>query len=121
MTAKKTTKTEAAPEAPKTSNLDAFGARPGTLRHKVNAALTATPKNMKTLMTDAGVEDTFYNYLNSLAKKGLVARTNEGYALANGTSVKAPKGTKGKADPAPAAKKAPKGKKAAKPAATDAA
>lgn len=60
---------------------DRFGSRLGSNHAKANAVLTSTPKKMKQIMAEAGLDDTCYNHLNALAKRGLVIKTEAGYAL----------------------------------------
>jgi hypothetical protein len=61
--------------------VDAFGSRLGSKAAKVNACLTKEPKKMPQIISEAGMDQTFYNHLNKLAAAGKVLRTEEGYRL----------------------------------------
>lgn len=52
----------------------ACNTRPGTKAALICGALTAEPQSMKALMAAAGQGQTFYNLLNGLVAKGLVAK-----------------------------------------------
>jgi Endonuclease NucS len=60
---------------------DRFGSRLGSKHAKANAVLATTPKKMKQIMAEAGLDDTCYTHLNALVKRGGVVRTEAGYAL----------------------------------------
>jgi hypothetical protein len=66
---------------PVSAKRDRFGSRLGSKQAAVNAVLTETPKKMKEIMQEAGVDATYYNHLGKLAMQGLVVRTKEGFAL----------------------------------------
>ena len=44
-------------------------------------ALTYEPQTMRQLMTRAGLTDTYYNFLNAQARKGLCVKEGNKYAL----------------------------------------
>ncbi|HEY1380255.1 MAG TPA: endonuclease NucS domain-containing protein, partial [Gemmataceae bacterium] len=69
-----------------TNAQDRFGSRQGSKQAKANTVLTAVPKKMKQIMAEAGLDDTCYNHLNSLVKRGLVMKSEAGYALPSGTA-----------------------------------
>jgi len=64
--------------AVETTKTDEFGAREGTSRFALDAALTTTPQTMKELLTAAGLTETMYNWLNKLAKEKLILKTKDG-------------------------------------------
>jgi hypothetical protein len=66
---------------------DGFGSRLGSKHAKANAVLTITPKKMKQIMAEAGLDATCYNHLNALVKRGIVVRTEAGYALPSDTEL----------------------------------
>jgi hypothetical protein len=69
--------------APKAEvKLDPYGSKVGSVQARVNATLTARPKSMKQIMEEAGVNSTYYEHLGKLVKKGLVVKTDEGFARA---------------------------------------
>ena len=61
-----------------------FGSREGGKNAKADAVLTATPKKMKQIVAEAGLDDTCYTHLNALVKQGIVVKTDAGYALPSG-------------------------------------
>ena len=60
---------------------DDFGNRPGSKAARANAVLTQTPKKMKQIMAEAGLDTTCYNHLNALAADQKILKTAAGYAL----------------------------------------
>jgi hypothetical protein len=67
-----------------TNAQDRFGGRQGSKHAKANAVLTTVPKKMKQIMAEAGLDDTCYDHLNALVKRGLVVKGEAGYALPSG-------------------------------------
>ena len=53
----------------------------GSPVQKALQVLTQEPKNMKTIMEEAGLTSSIYNKLNALAKEGKLRKTSEGYCL----------------------------------------
>lgn len=74
---------EPKPEPKPAVEKDRFGNRIGTKLATFNAAISETPKSMKELLTDAGMDlaDTLYNHANALVKAGLVVKENGKYRL----------------------------------------
>ena len=58
-----------------------WGAREGTNEAKAVAILTTEPKNMKTIMRDAGITSTVYSFMNKLASQGKINKSTEGFFL----------------------------------------
>jgi hypothetical protein len=67
-----------------TNAQDRFGSRQGSKHAKANAVLSTVPKKMKQIMAEAGLDDTYYDHLNALVKRGLVVKSEAGYALPSG-------------------------------------
>jgi hypothetical protein len=69
---------------PITNVKDKFGSHQGSRYSKANAVLTTAPKKMKQIVAEAGLDDTCYNHLNALVKRGLIVKSEAGYALPSG-------------------------------------
>lgn len=58
--------------------VDKWGAKEGSEKAKLHAAIDATPKNMKELVAAGGLKDTMYNHCKALLEQGLIARDDTG-------------------------------------------
>ena len=85
--AKKTKKTKVAKRRvakkveSKKHAVDKFGARVGTNRAKIHAAIGKKPQTMKQLMDKAGVSYSLTEHLDSLVSRKLIKKSAKGYYL----------------------------------------
>ena len=61
--------------------VDSFGNREGSIKAKINAVLTKTPKTMEQLLKDAKVDNQQNGHLKNLIDEGFVVKSDKGYAL----------------------------------------
>jgi len=61
--------------------IDKFGSRKGTIKAKINAVLTKTPKTMQQLLDAAKVANPQSGHLKDLIENGYVVKTDKGFSI----------------------------------------